>query len=169
VKLIFLDFDGVLNSHKFLHSDYFNESIKGLIDAELYLLKYEYMLDPEAIKLVNDLVNRSGAYVVASTSHRLRYSLEELNKMLAGRGATFVFIGKTPKVLPEKFSATVDRGEEIQAFLDGLPEPPESFVILDDLNNMAHLSDHLVLTSDRSGIRDIHVEDALKILNGETK
>jgi hypothetical protein len=169
VKLIFLDFDGVLNSQKFLRSDFFEESVKGLTDAELYLIQYAYMLDPEAIKLVNDLVTRSGAQVVASTSHRTRYSLEELNKMLQGRGATFEIIGKTPRLLPRKFSEYVDRGDEIQAFLDNPPEPVEAFVILDDFNNMGDLRDHLVLTSDRTGLRPDHVEDALKILNGDSK
>ena len=168
-KIVFLDFDGVINSRNFLRSDYFKKSIEGLSDAQLYLIKYQYMLDPEAIKLVNDLVNRSGAQVVASTSHRTRYSLEELNDMLQGCGATFQIIDKTPKLLPRKFSEYIDRGDEIQAFLDGLPEKPDGFVILDDFNNMGDLSDHLVLTSDRVGLTPEDVEDAIKIINGEIK
>lgn len=171
MKIIFLDFDGVLNSQKFLRSQFFKDSVKNLTDAELYLLKYEYMIDPEAVKLVNDLVARSGAQVVASTSHRTRYSLDEINTMLKNRGATFQIADKTPKLLPQKFSQIVERGDEIQAFLDlFLPaEKPESFVILDDFSDMGDLMDHLVLTRDRFGLTTENVEDALKILNGETK
>jgi hypothetical protein len=167
MKYIFLDFDGVLNSNEFLRSRFFLDETARMSDAELYLTQYSYMLDPEAIKLVNDLVSRSGATVIASTSHRIRYSLEEMDAMLARRGATFQFSDKTPKLLPQKFSILVDRGDEIQAFLDQLPEPPEAFVILDDLNNMLHLSDHLVLTSQISGLNASHIESALKILNGD--
>lgn len=169
MKLIFLDFDGVLNSQKFLRSDFFRKSIEGLTDAELYLLKYEYMLDPEAIKLVNDLVSRSDGLVIASTSHRTKYTLGEINTMLKNRGATFEIKAKTPQGIPKKFSLSVDRGDEIQEYLSLLKETVEGFVILDDHNNMAHLSDHLVLTSDRRGLTSEDVEDALKILNGEIK
>lgn len=172
MKLIFLDFDGVLNSQKFMRSQFFKDSIQGLSDAELYLLKYEYMLDPEAIKLVNDLVDRSGAQVVASTSHRTRYTIDEMNTMLKNRGATFEIQAKTPRGMPKKFSLSVDRGDEIQEYLSLLKavgETVESFVILDDFNNMGHLSDHLILTRDRVGLTSENVEDALKILNGEIK
>lgn len=151
----------------FLRSDFFKKSVEGLTDAELYLLKYEYMLDPQAIKLVNGLVERTGAQVIASTSYRTRYSLEELNQMLANRGATFQLSRKAPRLLPKKFSLSVDRGNEIQAFLDSLPERAEGIVILDDNNNMVHLTKYLVLTSNFLGLRPEHVEAAIKILNGE--
>lgn len=172
MKLVFLDFDGVLNSQKFMRSQFFKDSIAGLTDAELYLLKYEYMLDPEAIKLVNDLVARSGAQVVASTSHRTRYTIDEMNTMLKNRGATFEIEAKTPRGMPKKFSLSVDRGDEIQEYLSLLEEVGEAvegFVILDDFNNMGDLSDHLVLTRDRVGLTSEDVENALKILNGEIK
>lgn len=166
-KYIFLDFDGVLNSTNFLRSQRFIDETSGLTDAELYLTQYSYMLDREAIELVNDLVVRSGAIVIASTSHRIRYSLQEMDVMLARRGATFQFSDKTPRLFPKKFSIPVDRGDEIQAFLDQLPEPPEGFVILDDMNNMLHLSDHLVLTGTLTGLKSHHIEKAIKILNGD--
>ncbi len=171
MKLIFLDFDGVLNSQKFMRSQFFKDSITGLTDAELYLLKYEYMIDPEAVKLVNDLVARSGAQVVASTSHRTRYTIDEMNTMLKNRGATFEITAKTPRGMPKKFSVCVDRGDEIQEYLsllEAVGEEVESFVILDDNNNMLHLTKHLVLTRDRVGLTQEDVEDALKILNGES-
>lgn len=167
MKFLFLDFDGVLNSTQYLKSKSFTEETKGLTDAELYLTKYSYMLDPEMIRLVNDLVQRSGATVIASTSHRNRYSIDELNQMLESRGATFQISGKTPKVLPEKFSQSVPRGLEIQAFLDELDEPAEAFVILDDHYDMAHLRNWLVLTAAAVGLKPNQVEKALRILNGE--
>ena len=171
-KILFLDFDGVINSQKFLRSQYFKDSIQGLTDAELYLLKYEYMIDPEAVKLVNDLVARSGAEVVASTSHRNRYSLDEMNLMLKNRGATFQIVAKTPRGMPKKFSQCVDRGDEIEEYLSCCRqegEQVESFVILDDHSDMGNVRNNLVLTSDRTGITMENVEEALQILNGETK
>lgn len=172
MRIIFLDFDGVINSQKFLRSQYFKDSIQGLTDAELYLLKYEYMIDPEAVKLVNDLVARSGAEVVASTSHRTRYSIDEMNAMLKNRGATFEISAKTPRGMPRKFSIPVERGDEIEEYLTILKDAGEKvdgFVILDDHSDMGNVRKNLVLTSDRRGITTEDVEEALKILNGESK
>jgi hypothetical protein len=170
MKIIFLDFDGVLNSHQYLRSPDFKNAVKDMTDAELYLTKYEYMLDPEAIKLVNDLVTRSGAEVIASTSHRVRYSLDEMSDMLKNRGATFQIAAKTPRGMPKKFSQTVDRGDEIQEYLSLLEEAGEKvegFVILDDMFNMLHLTKHLVRTSQLTGLTPEDIERAVKILNGD--
>jgi hypothetical protein len=55
------------------------------------------------------------------------------------------------------------RYQEIQTWLDGLPEPPESFVILDDID-LERLTDRHVRTSPETGLLDDHVETAIAIL-----
>jgi hypothetical protein len=160
-KLLFLDFDGVLNSTHYLNSPSFMEETKDLSDAEIYLVQYQYMIDPEAVRLVNQIVEASQVQVIISSSHRTRYSIGELEEILKSRGAIFPVAGKIPRI------HWVPRGVEIQAFLDGLPQPPDSFVIIDDHYDMVHLKDYLVATTMETGLRPDHVSLVLRILKGK--
>ena len=67
-------------------------------------------------------------------------------------------IGVTPS-LPGR-----PRGEEIQAWLDGAGTEVESFVILDDHDDMAHLADRLVRTDSAVGITGEDAGRALGML-----
>jgi len=59
------------------------------------------------------------------------------------------------------------RGHEIQQWLDDWSgDKITNFVILDDDDDMEHLSDFLVLTSESKGIQDSDVKSAIEILNG---
>ncbi len=167
MKLLFLDFDGVLNSDKYFTSYKFINEAGGTDIAGLMLVVHHLHLDPDAISLVNELIDKSGAQVVVSSTWRLHYSIDELNKMLASRGATFKIIAATPRGVPKKFSQIVARGDEIQEYLDSLTEKPESFVIIDDQNNMVHLRNRLVLTTFQAGFNRNNLNQALKLLNGE--
>lgn len=162
IKIIFLDFDGVLNSDIYFNSKVFKESTKEMSSEEIMLLSHHTHIDPSAIQILNQLVEKSGAQVVVSSTWRIMYSVEELNAILKSRGATFEIIAATPRY-PDCRVATL-RGDEIQGYLDSLNEAPESFVILDDINNMAHLTKFLVLTNDYYGLTIKDMEMALKIL-----
>ena len=166
-KLIFLDIDGVCNSNKYFSSPGYVEESGGKSDALIMLVNHYLHLDPAALKLVNQLVDESGAEVVVSSTWKSKYSEEEFNKMFADRGATFKVVGRTPHV-QGRFSEHVQRGREIQAYLDSLTEKPESFVILDDRDDMAQLFKYLVKTNYEDGLTRHHVNKALRILNGDT-
>ena len=60
-----------------------------------------------------------------------------------------------------------ERGHEIQEWLDRHPET-ESFVILDDGTDMAHLASYLVNTDFANGLEDKHVSQAIEILSKTT-
>lgn len=167
MKYIFLDFDGVLNSDKYFSSFQYKKEAEGVEDARVMLIAHWMHLDPEAIGFINQLVEQSGAQVVISSTWRLRYSIDEMNKMLSDRGATFKTIAKTPRGNPKKFSQRVMREDEIQEFLDNLSEPADSFVIIDDMLSMGHLYKNFVKTSFRNGFREEHIKWALRILNKE--
>lgn len=166
MKYIFLDIDGVFNSSEYDKSERYLLETVGMSDAEIMLIAHHTHIDPEAVKVFNDLVARSGAVVVLSSTWRAKYSVDEMNEMLKGRGATFKVSAATP-ILFGKLSARIPRGKEIAHFLRLLETPPESFVIIDDHDDMLQLKKNLVQTNVKFGITKDDVEKALKILNGD--
>jgi tRNA(Met) C34 N-acetyltransferase TmcA len=166
MKYIFLDIDGVLNSADYSESSFYLTATAGLSDAEIMLTNHHHHLDPNAINTLNDLVKRSGATVVLSSTWRGRYSPEEMTTMLKDRGATFEIKTATPKLFG-KISSRIPRGKEIAHYLKMLEKQPEAFVILDDHDDMIHLKPFLVQTTMKHGLTQDDVEKALKILNPE--
>jgi hypothetical protein len=147
-RVLFLDFDGVL-----VHEGYAGE--QG--GEELWS---ECDIDPEAVALLDALCARAGADVVISSTWRRTFSLDELRGMLERRGFRGAVVGVTPSLYRSPEGARLERGDEIQAWLDEHPEVG-AFAILDDDADMAHLRPFLVRTSMASGLRPQHLEPAL--------
>lgn len=167
--VLFLDFDGVLNSggpngSRSRRPSGWNE------------------LDNDMVRRVNQIVNATGAEVVASTSWRLLErdhpdgARGRLTDILRSNGATFDLIDVTPRIdncMHTSFDGRVmhecpwnrvcNRGMEIQIWLDsmGLRRP---VCILDDSTDMAHLMPWLVRTFDDEGLQLRHAEQAIKLL-----
>lgn len=165
MKYIFLDFDGVINSEQFFKSPLFYKESDGQSFAQVALITSETHFDPAAIQLVNELVEKSGAQVVCSSSWRLRHTLDELNKMLSDRAATFKMVGMTPRGEPRPGTQKILRGDEIQEYISYMTVPPDSFVIIDDKSDMGDLRDRLVQTTWEKGFRKNHLDWALRILD----
>jgi hypothetical protein len=156
MKIVFLDFDGVM-SHSFMPPT--RATTAGKFSAG-------------AIARLNTIVERTGARIVVSSSWRAHYALDALKALLAAEGFTGEVLDCTPVLQgstnPVHGAAPGHtRSQEIQAWLDGFPEPPESFVILDDIE-LPPLADWHVKTSAETGLLDDHVETAIAIL-GMTK
>jgi len=166
-KLIFLDIDGVLNSDVYVSSDYYQQVTAGLSDAYIMMIAHHLHLDPNALALLNDLVDRSGAEVILSSTWRAKYSPEELTEMMQGRGARFKIAASIPILHGKVFSSRIPRGKEIAAYLVSLEVQPDAYVIIDDNDDMLSLKKFLVLTDKKFGLTINDVDKALKILNGE--
>jgi hypothetical protein len=154
--VVFLDFDGVLNCHEYLQC----------LNNVAYDDNDELMIDPERVALVNDILRRTHANVVISSSWRLCHSFEKLCRILTARGFKGEVIGTTSSDLndlPIPPFETRQRGHEIQAWLDDHPDV-KRFVIIDDDADMAHLMKHLVKTTFASGLQPEHVELAVEHL-----
>jgi hypothetical protein len=146
MKIVFLDFDGVLNN--WYH-----------IEANPRHTRFAHVM-PEKVALVKRLVTATNSKIVISSAWRNLYSLEELLEVLDFHGYPDApIIDKTP------CAESGIRGREIQVWLDNNPDA-ESFVILDDDNDMAHLAHRLVHTSMDFGITDEDVDKAIFMLNG---
>ena len=117
--------------------------------------------DQDCVERLNKICQLvSDAKIVISSTWRIPAQTEEafqsLKDYIKHEGVKGEIIDKTP------YMPNSSRGAEIQQWLDdnsGLGV--ESFVILDDTEDMAHLMDHLILTSHKTGILDKHVDAAL--------
>lgn len=159
MKIVFLDFDGVLN-----HA--------GMLMGRTALWKDEDEFDPHNVGCLNHLLEVSGAKIVVSSSWRKIMKYEELVALLARVGVRGEVIGKTPHYVKNMGiygtheghgGGWSPRGAEIQEWLDEHPEVTH-FVILDDSDDMLHLTPKLVLTSFEVGLLKEDVEKALLIL-----
>jgi hypothetical protein len=159
MKVLFLDIDGVLNSHSFWKR---RVELAHSMDDKI---------DPLAVQRLNRLTDETGAKIVVSSTWRLPYVWSNQFDMLATNikniGITAEVIGMTPD-----HKKSYGRGGEIQAWMtkaweDGLNI--ESFVIIDDDSDMDHLLPFLVKTTFTDGLQEEHIESAIKILSNYEK
>lgn len=161
MKLIFLDFDGVINSHEYM---FFNrEKWESRDDSE--------MIDSDALILLNKIIEETEAKVVISSSWRLHFEIEELKGFLSKKGFIGEVIDKTSDGfwIDKENHISSQRGHEIQKWLyEHSKSNIESFVILDDNSDMVHLMPYLVQTTWQYGLQEEHVRKAIEILNRKT-
>lgn len=151
MKIIFLDIDGVLNSRDFLDSKPWGENSRFSEEVE------HLQIDIRAVNRLNQIVEKSEAKVVISSSWRFCSSPDRMQEMLDKQGFKGEVIGSTPILQPSI------RGNEIQAWIDGQSNV-ENIVIIDDQTDMVHLMEFLVNTTFADGLLDEHVNESLKIL-----
>ena len=144
MKIIFLDFDGVLNK--------FSDT-----ESLLYLSK-------ECVGNLNTLIERSGAKIVISSCWRAHHPMEDLKQILINAGFKYVdhIIGVTPDLIYEPRKTC--RGEEISKWLKESNENVESFVIIDDDDDMDPFMHLLVQTNCDNGLTTDEMERALLVI-----
>ena len=152
MKVIFLDIDGVLNSHAY-------ERVRREEDGNI---------DESRMLLLKRLVEETGARIVLSSTWRKHWEADptlcdaigrELNALFGKYGLTIY--DKTPLI------PSVDRAEEIRCYLRAHEGEFEAFVILDDtFLGWLELSPYHVKTDFRikRGLEESHVEKAIAIL-----
>lgn len=165
MKTIFLDIDGVLNSRDYM------------LNRRHIPRPTQHAIDALTVPRLNAITDRTGAKIVISSSWRLqRYPEHDpgpvwrLRRILSAHGVTGDIIDVTPHLVvpdltgpcPDSCRA-LERGHEIQAWLDEHPEVT-TFAILDDDSDMAHLKHRLVKTSFDTGLLDEHVERVVAML-----
>jgi hypothetical protein len=145
VRIIFLDFDGVILP---LPSD-------GHFELNLEV-------SDEAIKNLNILVQLSEAKVVVSSAWRLTRTPKQLKELLTSWGFKGEVAGKTTSSFGDE-----DRGADILHWLSHSTEMVESYVILDDdPTDLGPLAKHLVSVKPDVGLQFHDVLEASRILGG---
>ena len=165
MKILFLDFDGVLNSHRFWEKC----AARGLTPAET-----SDQLDPDAIKRLNRIVKETPGgcmVVVSSTWRRLpeTNTPEKLEAVLKKFGYEGTVFGITP------YDSRCDwhdgtcseghRGGEINQWLiEHSYIPVTKFAIVDDDGDMGPLKDRLVQTGCPEGLTDLETAEIIELL-----
>lgn len=142
-RIIFLDFDGVLNSSVRY------SSLPGIRMLE------GGRIDPLAVEQLNVLAtSMSNIAIVISSTWRLFYPLEDLALSLyrLGLSRAVPVIGTTPE---ESINST--RGEDIAAWLRLNADSVASCVILDDDEDMDPVSRYQVLIPGKYGLMSHHI------------
>lgn len=151
MRVIFLDFDGVLNSDPFRRAIYSGPT--ATVDGA--------DLDPANVARVQRICDETGAVIVVSSAWRGFYPIERLRAMLAAKGLTAEVIDVTPS---KSFGL---RHEEVAEWLFWNQHlDVESYVVLDD-NPWAFDPARFVRTSDATGITTADADRAIRILKGD--
>lgn len=147
--VLFLDFDGVLNSHE---SCARNKNIG---------------IHQEHVAVLNQIVEQAEPLIIISSSWRLGYSLAALTDLLLEAGLCRRVDGHTPKRVPgDFFQVRSSRTAEIGAWLEQNGKPP-AFCILDDDAITDELAAYHVRTTMQHGLVEAHVPMALKLLGAK--
>lgn len=164
MKIIFLDMDGVLNSHAFMSAKAKTkewDQVPGGGDFKPTTpAHWVPMIDPAGVKRLNTILKETGAKIVISSSwrHAHPHKTGRMQKILdlAGMVGGDV-IGETPVMVgPRSF--------EIASWLAANPGA-KKFVILDDGSSAGEgMGKWFVNTSLAVGLTDTDVKTAINIL-----
>lgn len=150
MKIVFLDFDGVLNSHEWFRAHHDERGLGHL--------------DPAACARVQRLCDETGANIVVSSTWRLLHRRVALCDMLRARGVTARVVGMTPHPVGDS-----KRGDEIGWWLASNPaigvDVIDGMVIIDDDSDMAHLAPWHVKTYFDRGFTDYELGKAIEMLS----
>ncbi len=167
-KLVFLDFDGVLNSSEFAAHQYRNnESAQDRMGLDLF--------DPKAVECMNRIVDATGAKIVVTSSWRY-LGLAKLQKLWKERGLHGVIVGMTSLHVVDEL--ILEKGIEwLERETYGSPRSVEiahwlksyninnNFVILDDLPMPQDLKARATQVNPQFGLTDQHVKQVITIFN----
>lgn len=158
-KLIFLDFDGVLNSQLWY------VRTKGSREQD--------DLDTEAIGFLNTLIKKTGAKVVVSSTWRIGRTVDELQEILNRNGFTGEVLDKTKDLRIGEDGDCILRGNEILQWIKSHPEHVnvgywdyKNYVIFDDDTDMLYWQrNNFIKTNPYVGLTFSDIYNAEKILN----
>lgn len=162
MKVIFLDFDGVITT-----------------------LESGWNLCPKKIELLGRIIDKTNAKIVISSSWR-RNTLDDTLKFISGgsihsKDNPFPYCDKVVGITDRMYAFSwndeinnrtgkrptylLPRGVEIQRYLE-LNKDIKQYVILDDMTDMLYWhKDNFVKTDSYNGLSEQDVELAIKILN----
>ena len=158
MKVLFLDFDGVLNGC----AENMGSLDPRVAEPETELWCAE-QIDHGHVERLNEIVDATGAVVVLSTSWRNVHPLNRLRGMLQLAGFRGFILGDTPRLHRTPDGEERHREHEIEMWLEAAGDAVESYVTLDDWN-MGHLRHRLVQCTVQIGIQPEQVARAIELL-----
>lgn len=156
VKVLFLDIDGVILDMNYLHDNHEDGP---------------WTLNPEKLNILHEILNKTGAKIVISSSWRLlEEGMEYLEKYL---GSCMHLNNKTPinnnyEILPDGTTSKIYlgkiRGDEIKAWLDKHPEITTYAILDDDSDMLFEQKPFFVKTDTMKGLERFHIDFLVEIL-----
>ncbi len=164
MKIIFLDFDGVMNTGQWYRQ--LDENAKS--DA------YATVFDPNAVANLAKIIEATGADIVISSSWKAM-GLTTMREMWKERRLPGRVIGITPTYIDNEMLLNADlsnmdfhhgRGEEIKGWLLLHGKEVSHYVIFDDIDDVLPEQEaHLIQTDPEVGISEKDTDVAIFILN----
>lgn len=162
-KVIFLDIDGVLATHKqFMQNrKKFQQKNSWAHDNNV-----PYPFDDKCVKILNDILDQTDAEIVLTSDWKLHWDLIRLHEIFQNNK-----VKKSPRMVtknnPVSFSnLSKNRANEIDEFLDHFNYV--NYVIIDDLDVGKYLKKgdkRFIQTKDNEGIKKLGTkEKIIKIL-----
>ena len=151
-KIIFLDFDGVLNT----------EHYQGLLQYQGKPWQDEYgaFFDPKAVKQLKRIIDATDADIVVESSWKY-LGLDAMKELWEVRNLPGTIIDITPSLLGK------NKGVEIASWLSKYAKQDIRYVIIDDEYVILDSQlPHFILTNPYEGITEEQANRAISILNG---
>ena len=151
-KIIFLDFDGVLNT----------EHYQGLLQYQGKSWQDEYgaFFDPNAVKQLKRIIDATGADIVVESSWKY-LGLDAMKELWEVRNLPGTIIDITPSLLGK------NKGVEIASWLTEQANQNIRYAIIDDEYVILDSQlPHFILTNPYEGITEEQANRAISILNG---
>jgi len=167
-RVLFLDIDGVLNSH-----EYWDRLTADTKNKMRIIPGGEGQIDPVAVSRLEVILKDTGCDVVISSTWRRLLEVETIVDLFIKKGLSPFyrnrFIGATDTInvpMDDPNRTTKERGLQIQRWLDANLEYTK-VAILDDDSDMAHLMPYLIKTNILTGLLDEHVVQIIMLFKKE--
>ena len=150
-KIIFLDFDGVLNT----------EHYQGLLQYQGKPWQDEYgaFFDPKAVKQLKRIIGATDADIVVESSWKY-LGLDAMKELWKVRNLPGTIIDITPSLLGK------NKGVEIASWLSKYAKQDIRYVIIDDEYVILDSQlPHFILTNPYEGITEEQANRAISMLN----
>lgn len=166
-RIIFLDFDGVLNTEHYQNFLYY----KGKTQKD----EHGALFDPEAVEQLRRIIDATHADIVVESSWKY-LGLEAMQEIWQARNMPGQVIDITPSTVSDKWLLTANfddldpamgqwKGKEIASWLSEHTNKDTRYVIIDDeyviLNSQLP---HFILTNSYNGITEDVANRAISIL-----
>jgi hypothetical protein len=162
-KIIFLDIDGVLATHKQYMMNRKKFWDKNDIAKEL---RIPYPFDPKCVKIFNEILDSTGADIVLSSDWKYHWNLGDLDMIFKFNGVNKSPVDTTIKEDVSMGNQTKNRAYQVGEYIQR--NNITNYVVIDDLNISNYMSitgddNKFVLTDDFEGLKQLSIKN--KIIN----
>ena len=167
-KIIFLDFDGVLNT------EYYQELLQ--FQSKPWQDEYGAFFDPNVVKQLKRIIDTTGADIVIESSWKY-LGLNAMRELWEVRNLPGKIIDITPSSVSDEYLLKADlddldtsklhcKGMEIASWLSEQEEDIRYVIIDDEYVILDSRLPHFILTNPYEGITEEQANKAILILNG---